>query len=308
MKWEVSRARVALAFGLVALAACAKTEKEKLPVITTGGPHAVVAGQTITVTATTTNGSDDAYTFAASDPAVATVDEQGVVTGVAPGEAMVTVTGATTGAVADHPVVVVAPSDTSQVPYYDKWMMSAHADATSEPFNHWNADGEVPTTCARCHSSEGFVDYLGGDGSTPGVVDKPAPIQSVIRCQTCHNPAADALASVTFPSGVTIDGLGGEARCMTCHQGRSSGADVDKAIMAAGDHQRRRDQLEPELPEHPLLPGRRHAVRGAGQGRVPVRGPGLRRPLPSRRRVQHMHRVPRSALDQGALRPVRRVP
>ena len=55
----------------------------------------------------------------------------------------------------------------------------------------------------------------------------------MIRCVTCHNPAADALSSVTFPSGVTVDGLGGEARCMTCHQGRSSGPAVDAAIAAA---------------------------------------------------------------------------
>jgi hypothetical protein len=65
------------------------------------------------------------------------------------------------------------------------------------------------------------------------VVDKPAPTKSVIRCETCHNPAADALTSVTFPSGVKVDGLGGEARCMTCHQGRASGKDVDAQITAA---------------------------------------------------------------------------
>ncbi len=141
--------------------------------------------------------------------------------------------------------------------------MSAHADSTALAFNNWNADGQVPTTCARCHSSEGFVDYLGGDGSAPGVVDKPAPTQSVIRCVTCHNPAADALASVTFPSGVTVDGLGGEARCMTCHQGRSSGPAVDAAISAAAPATDDTVSSSAQLPEHPLLPGRRHALRGA---------------------------------------------
>ena len=38
---------------------------------------------------------------------------------------------------------------------------------------------------------------------------------------------------MTFPSGETVDGLGGEARCMTCHQGRASGKDVDTQITAA---------------------------------------------------------------------------
>jgi predicted CXXCH cytochrome family protein len=126
-----------------------------------------------------------------------------------------------------------SPDDTSQIPFYVAWSTSAHADRTALAFNNWNQQGSVPVECARCHSSEGFIDYLGGDGSTPGVVDKPAPIQSVIRCQTCHDPVANALASVTFPSGVTIDGLGGEARCMTCHQGRSSGVAVDAAIASA---------------------------------------------------------------------------
>ena len=154
-------------------------------------------------------------------------------TGLAVGETSISVTGANTKAVGTHAIVVVAPEDTSQIPYYDKWLMSAHADRTAEPFNHWNSEGSVPTDCARCHSSEGFVDYIGGDGSAAGKVDQPAPVQSVIRCQTCHNAAADALSSVTFPSGETVDGLGGEARCMTCHQGRASGKDVDAQIAAA---------------------------------------------------------------------------
>ncbi|MCA9603913.1 MAG: hypothetical protein KC417_17900, partial [Myxococcales bacterium] len=38
---------------------------------------------------------------------------------------------------------------------------------------------------------------------------------------------------VTFPSGATVDGLGVEARCMVCHQGRSSGLEVDQQIMDA---------------------------------------------------------------------------
>jgi hypothetical protein len=40
--------------------------------------------------------------------------------------------------------------------------------------------------------------------------------------------------SVTFPSGVEIAGLGGEARCMQCHQGRASKLSVNGDIEAAG--------------------------------------------------------------------------
>jgi predicted CXXCH cytochrome family protein len=217
----------------VAAVACAKLEKEHPPQIVTMGPHAVTLGQMVTITPTTQDGSDPAYTFMSADASIASVDGNGLVTGLAVGETTISVTGAKTKAVGTHAIVVVAPADTSQIPYYEKWLMSAHADATALPFNNWNDKGAVPVECARCHSSEGFVDYLGGDGSAAGVVDKPAPTQSVIRCETCHNPAADALTSVTFPSGVKVDGLGGEARCMTCHQGRASGKDVDAQITAA---------------------------------------------------------------------------
>ena len=131
-------------------------------------------------------------------------------------------------------VVVVVPDGGISVPHYEAWLTSAHADSTAPAFTHWDSDGEVPTTCARCHSSEGFVDYLGGDGTAVGSVERPAPPRSPVRCVTCHDAAAEALTSVTFPSGVTVAELGSEARCMTCHQGRSSGATVDQAIAAAG--------------------------------------------------------------------------
>lgn len=226
----VGRVVVAVVLPLFWAAACAQLESNPVPQIVTAGPHTVAMGSTITITASTINGTDTTYSFVSGDTAVVTIDDQGLVTAVAPGETTVSVTGVTTQAVGSHVVVVIPPD----VPNYAAWAMSAHADVTSLPFNNWDSQGSVPVECARCHSSEGFIDYLGGDGSAAGVVDKPAPVRSVIRCETCHNPAADALASVTFPSGVTVTGLGGEARCMTCHQGRASGATVDAAIAAAG--------------------------------------------------------------------------
>jgi hypothetical protein len=42
------------------------------------------------------------------------------------------------------------------------------------------------------------------------------------------------MTSVVMPSGVELTGLGDEARCMQCHQGRASMFDVDAAIEAAG--------------------------------------------------------------------------
>ena len=118
---------------------------------------------------------------------------------------------------------------------YEEWASSGHADATAEAFNHWNEDdpAEIPTSCAKCHSTPGYQDYLGADGSTEFVVDEAAPIGTVIECEACHNDAASALDQVTFPSGATLTDLGSEARCMTCHQGRESTDSVNERIAQA---------------------------------------------------------------------------
>ncbi len=121
----------------------------------------------------------------------------------------------------------------ASVPFFALWSGSAHADAEAEAFVHWNEDDPavVPADCARCHAPAGFQDFVGADGTPAGTVeaDVPAPA-GVIGCTTCHNDATRNLSSVTFPSGVTIAGLGPEARCMECHQGRASKVSVDTAV------------------------------------------------------------------------------
>ncbi|HLV33563.1 MAG TPA: hypothetical protein VKY59_00555 [Spirillospora sp.] len=118
--------------------------------------------------------------------------------------------------------------------FYDDWLGSAHADAMAEAFVHWDAEGEIPDNCARCHSTPGYLDFLGEDGSDFGTVDAAAPIGTVINCDACHNSAASHLTSVTFPSGVEITDLNESARCMVCHQGRASANAVNAAIERAG--------------------------------------------------------------------------
>ncbi len=120
----------------------------------------------------------------------------------------------------------------ADVPFEQQWAASPHADATAAAFRHWDtADPkEVPTSCATCHTPTGYMDFLGADGSPAGVVDKPQPPSNGITCIACHNDVAANLTAVTFPSGVTVENLGPEARCMVCHQGRGSGASIDKAI------------------------------------------------------------------------------
>lgn len=132
--------------------------------------------------------------------------------------------------------VIITPEPGPEVPYEERWASSAHAAADTEPFRHWDAEdpAEVPETCAKCHTSSGYQDYLAADGSEFGVVNTPHQPETLgVTCEACHNDATISLTSVVMPSGVEITGLGDEARCMQCHQGRSSKVQVDAAIAEA---------------------------------------------------------------------------
>jgi hypothetical protein len=122
-----------------------------------------------------------------------------------------------------------------EVPFLEEWASSPHADAAAEPFVHWNEEdpAEVPAECAKCHSTPGYQDFLGADGSAAGAVDAAAPIGTVVECVACHNDATLVKTSVVMPSGIELTGLGDEARCMECHQGRESTVSVNKALEEA---------------------------------------------------------------------------
>ena len=121
------------------------------------------------------------------------------------------------------------------VPNVAEWAASPHADVTAEAFNRWNEEDpkEIPTSCAKCHSSTGYQDYLGADGSEAGVVDLAVPVGEVVECVACHNEVTMDKTSVVMPSGIELTGLGAESRCMECHQGRESKVSVDKFIADA---------------------------------------------------------------------------
>jgi hypothetical protein len=111
-----------------------------------------------------------------------------------------------------------------EVPFLDDWAGSGHADAEAEAFVHWNEDDPavVSTSCAKCHSTPGYQDFLGADGSEAGVVDEAPPVGTTVECVACHNEVTLTKTSVVMPSGIELTGLGDEARCMECHQGRHS--------------------------------------------------------------------------------------
>ncbi len=129
-----------------------------------------------------------------------------------------------------QPTAVSQPTEAPiEVPFLDVFKASGHADAAAEAFKHWdNANPkEVPTSCAKCHTAAGFVDFATNGKVTAAV---PAPA-GTFNCIMCHNEAAESLLAVTFPSGKVITTTEeGEGRCMTCHQGRESKVSVDKQI------------------------------------------------------------------------------
>lgn len=137
---------------------------------------------------------------------------------------------------AQDPPDPVGEPPTFLLDIYEDWVASPHADVTAEAFLHWDEDEEkvVPESCAKCHSTPGYQDYLGADGSEANVVDAAAPLGTVINCDACHNAVTWELTSVTFPSGVEVTDLNDASRCMVCHQGRSSVNTVNTRLEEAG--------------------------------------------------------------------------
>jgi len=143
----------------------------------------------------------------------------------------------TPAALAQDDIVATVPAPPEVLTgFYDLWVESPHADVTAGAFNHWNEDDpqEVPASCAQCHATSGYLDYVGEDGSEFGVVDTAHAIGSTVTCDACHNNATISLTAVTFPSGVELTDLGDDSRCMICHQGRSSANTVNAALEEAG--------------------------------------------------------------------------
>ncbi len=125
---------------------------------------------------------------------------------------------------------LTATEKSPTMPFLAEWQKGGHSDITAEAFKHW-PDGEVPVACAKCHTSEGYRDFVGADGSKVGVVDAVVKNSgSLIDCGACHNSGTMNKTSVKFPSGIEIKNLGVEARCMECHQGRESTVSVNNVI------------------------------------------------------------------------------
>jgi len=119
----------------------------------------------------------------------------------------------------------------------ERYALSGHADKKSISFNYWNDNDSmlIPAACAGCHSTYGFLDYLGEDGSDSGTVNAGASVGSVITCSACHNPSAHELDQVKFHSGNTVQSTGTETVCLVCHQSRQSTTGVENALQGLSE-------------------------------------------------------------------------
>lgn len=106
--------------------------------------------------------------------------------------------------------------------------LSGHSEKESEAFVHWDEDavegedGIVSTSCAKCHSGYGYIEF-----AQTGTVAAKVPAHD-ISCATCHDPHSDENPSqlriydaVTLPWDANPrTGFAESATCMTCHNGR----------------------------------------------------------------------------------------
>lgn len=113
-------------------------------------------------------------------------------------------------------------------PYHifpQQWENSAHGNLTSRGWTY--PVGEDERACVRCHSGEGFIDFING-----------VPFEELrvgyqpITCAVCHDPhnvdfpnQLRSFETVTLPNG-EFSGFGPAATCMNCHNAnRGGGAD-----------------------------------------------------------------------------------
>jgi hypothetical protein len=110
-----------------------------------------------------------------------------------------------------------------------------HFAGSEEAFRHWDEDGEVSSSCSKCHSATGLPAFL-KEG-----VSVSEPLSNGFLCTTCHDSLPEytryAMDEVEFPSGAKLSfGEAADANlCLNCHQGRQSTVSVNARIGDAED-------------------------------------------------------------------------
>lgn len=119
------------------------------------------------------------------------------------------------------------------------WAESGHGRVSNLPFA--DEDFKVNTSCIRCHTSTGYVNFLTGKtGGTTAAWSDPFPSKTwatsgdngreVITCRTCHNNdsfSVRSAASFTIPynsnnNPKALPNVGESNLCVACHSGREN--------------------------------------------------------------------------------------
>jgi Bacterial Ig-like domain (group 2) len=199
-------------------AACQKTETAPKPtpqVTVTPANSTINVGQTVQLVASVSNTTDQTVTWASASPSIATVDANGLVTGVAAGTATITAT--TPGGYKGAAAVVVTASSTAGNPQVT--IGSVTQGTTLTPVNPQNTFGIISVT-ANIDAQPGQVDeykLMVGDSvvsdqtitSGGSVGGKPASAQGVSPVTTSVNTAQfnatgmTANAMIAWPNGPT---------------------------------------------------------------------------------------------------------
>ena len=187
---KAARAWLALS-AAVAIVSCGGDDPVPEPVVdvVVMGSHQVTAGETLTLTASTTGATDTGYTWSSSNTAVATVADDGTVTGVAPGETDIVATGTDSEVAGEHPIVVVATiaedprvaitAPATSVLIGGTLQLGASTTGGTDSGYTWTTDADADDPIALVDETglvsgrrAGELDDLGGDGDpidvTPG--------------------------------------------------------------------------------------------------------------------------------------------
>ena len=121
-----------------------------------------------------------------------------------------------------------------------EWAESAHGQAIPAAGlaeNAWNAGEGSNASCARCHTTSGFISNPTNSGTTIALLGTDK--QEVLGCKGCHTNVTNgdlrvASAAYNLPYQIqgtdsaidTIPALGASSTCIPCHAGRASGAAI----------------------------------------------------------------------------------
>jgi nitrate/TMAO reductase-like tetraheme cytochrome c subunit len=112
---------------------------------------------------------------------------------------------------------------------------SGHGDVHGEGWIHYRWKGSDRATCARCHTTSSFVEYItkGPAAYVPPVYPATDNTKQTLYCLGCHTDYSYKVRSIgavtaTYSNGatVTFPNIGKSNLCMNCHVGRENGDSI----------------------------------------------------------------------------------